>query len=424
MSFLTRKSFKSLIVLVVFFFLLVSIKNAYAPPPPPSIPIYTWSAHGNTSYGVNRSSIAAFGYSKANCAHCHEQHSSIGGAEPEPAGAPQEYLLFTNMFGDQNGGFCYGCHDDPGSGSQYQVSMPNQYNYSRIAGGDDSITCPDDVKESFVFINQTCADSRNNCSSTEGSAHCLEDIQDYIKNTASWNFGVERTVNPCSACHNPHRAQQDPHTSTGRFTGLKMVSVVSRPSDHSKDNYAWELWGDDPGERMDDYTSLYQAPCQYPWSDPCTSFEPDGSSTIDGSNMFDSVTFCLDCHGPSAVPGVITSTRLGRQLRTINWGPTGDQHGQDYDTGSGGGGSSRAEPYDYSDFVLSCLDCHEPHGSRNEYLLRQTVNGSQVPVIPDPGFGKFYYFCRACHTLFHDGGMADYTNCYASCHFHGSTNHF
>ena len=405
--------------------MFVCIKNAYAPPPPPSIPTYTWSAHGNISYGVNRSSIATFGYSKGNCAHCHEQHSSIGGAEPEPAGGTaQEYLIFRNMFGDQNGGFCYFCHEDPGS--SYQVSMPNQYNYSRIAGGDTTISCPDDILESFVFINQTCSSSRNNCSSTDGSAHCLEDIQDYIKNTPSWNFGVESTVNPCSGCHNPHRAQRDTHTA-GRFSGLKLPGVVSRPSDHSKDNYAWELWGDDPGGRMSDYTANFISPCQYPWSDPCTSFEPDGSSISDGSNMVDSVTFCLDCHGPSAVPGAITSTRLGRQLSSINWTTSGvlyDQHGQ---YSNPGWFFLQRAPYYGDDWVISCLDCHEPHGSPNAYLLRQTVNGTRVtdpsisrPYIDD-STNRWYYFCISCHAeSTHVTGLGANSSCGgASCHAHG-----
>lgn len=53
---------------------------------------YLDSAHANTSYGVNRSGLSSFGYSIGNCAHCHEQHASIGGSEPA-----QLVVLLQNM---------------------------------------------------------------------------------------------------------------------------------------------------------------------------------------------------------------------------------------------------------------------------------------------------------------------------------------
>jgi len=451
MFFFSRKSLKLVLILLVFLFLLGSIKNAYLQPPPPTVPTYTWSAHGNTSYGVNRSSIAAFGYSIGNCAHCHEQHASIGGAEPDPAqGAPAKYLLFRGIGQDQNSRFCYGCHVDQGTPSN-QVSMPYQYSYSGIAGGDTTLTqpgaCPNDIKDAFVFINEGCTGPHSNCNSSAGSAHCLWDIQDYLKN--KWNFPIRDNVQACSGCHNPHRAQYDSHGNSyprtaSRLTGQKLVSVVSRPIDHSKDNNAWKLWGDDLDERMSYYAlnrdgggGTYQAPCQYPWSSRCSSgppprclqCEPDGSSIQDGSNVFDSVTFCQDCHGNASDP--VHSTRLGRDLDIIDWGSgaMSNQHGQNSDNGVGAGGRYLNAPYPRNammsaspDYVLSCLDCHEPHGSPNEFLLRQEVNGVQVNVVhggPISG-GNWCDFCSACHEQPHGGpncgGMT--LDCSAGCHSH------
>jgi len=43
---------------------------------------YTNSTYGNTTSGVDRTSTNQ--YAASNCAHCHEQHASIGGAEPAP----------------------------------------------------------------------------------------------------------------------------------------------------------------------------------------------------------------------------------------------------------------------------------------------------------------------------------------------------
>jgi hypothetical protein len=98
----------------VFLFVLLIIQKAYVQPPPPSTPAYTISAHGNTSYGVNRTGLNTpinFGYSIGNCAHCHEQHTSIGGSEPAPAGgSPSKYELFSisvdESFIDQSDNFC------------------------------------------------------------------------------------------------------------------------------------------------------------------------------------------------------------------------------------------------------------------------------------------------------------------------------
>src|SRR4030042_4610597 len=62
---------------------------------------YLDSAHGS-SYGVLRTSLSTppNNYGQGNCAHCHEQHSSIGGSEPvpnSPAG-PSKWCLLANNF--------------------------------------------------------------------------------------------------------------------------------------------------------------------------------------------------------------------------------------------------------------------------------------------------------------------------------------
>ena len=366
---------------------------------------YLDSAHGNTAYGVNRSGLLTFGYSKGNCAHCHEQHASIGGSEPDPnSGSPSKYGLSKQLFTNQEDTFCFMCHKD----SPKQISMPNQYNYSRKAGGDTLITCPLNIREVFQYVDISGNPSLN-CNSNNGSSHFLEDIRSFLEKK-SWGF--TKGINPCSGCHNPHRAQKDPHTSTGRIVGGKLVSAVSLPSQH-EDLTTWGLWGDDTLERMNRY--YYQAPCRYPRSNPCTSYEPDGSATTDGSNLVDYVTFCLDCH-KEAISGTT------RYIPPIDWGINGDIHGAasqyckcDY--------ADKRNPYnDGINYVLSCLDCHEPHGSPNEYLLRQGVNGSHN----DPfATHQYYNFCLSCHKRIdkHLGGISSLDSnddCWG-CHSHGAT---
>jgi len=96
--------FSFLLCFIALVLILILIKNTLSGP-------YTDSAHGNTSYGVNRSGLSSFNYSIGNCAHCHEQHASIGGSEPEPAGgAPSKYTLFIGIGQNQSNRFCYACH--------------------------------------------------------------------------------------------------------------------------------------------------------------------------------------------------------------------------------------------------------------------------------------------------------------------------
>jgi cytochrome c553 len=362
---------------------------------------YLDSAHGDTADGVNRSSLSSFNYSIGNCAHCHEQHASIGGSEPAPDTGddtgPDIYLLFGRLSFPliQNNVFCFLCHveiDSYQSGGQVL-----NYSYSHQAGG-DSETCPDSIKEAFHFINND-GTPLNNCSSNVGSSHRLQDIRGLL--SGNWGFSsTGQNVDPCSGCHNPHRAQKDPHTS-GRIISGKLLSAVSRPSQHT-DLTTWELWGDDASERMNAYTPYYWAPKR-----ALSGYEPDTTSTQDGSNLVDYVSLCTDCHNKTRV---IYSNVLDRDLYRINWGADGDFHGTRPRNDGPGDRSGDDEwgdllqpykvgsAYTYSNYVLSCTDCHEPHGSPNEFLLRKTINGVQEGVIN--GEGQWYNWCQDCHLVY------------------------
>ena len=189
-----RSMYISLAILSIFI-IIIWISHIYAGP-------YADSAHGNSSYGVNRSFISSFNYSRGNCAHCHEQHASIGGAEPVPvSGNASERLLFLSVYSGQADMFCFQCHQ---SGS-IQTGMPPQYSYSYKWGGDNSLSCPDSIKDSFTFINDDGTHNPN-CGSNTGSSHQLAQIKNFIRN--KWGF-VGNSINPCSGCHNTHRAHYD-----------------------------------------------------------------------------------------------------------------------------------------------------------------------------------------------------------------------
>jgi len=310
---------------------------------------YLNSAHGSNTYGVDRSATANLGYSRGNCAHCHEMHASIGGVEPEPAsGAPSAFALFANNFNTlqtlhpyiQSDDFCFYCHTSVDS---LQSGGIINKDYSATFAG-----APETVTSIFDQFNEL-------------SYHNLYDIYHFAQ-TAFPLFFTSYS-NPCIACHNPHLARRDKTNVTN-----PAYSVVSLPTDH--DN----LWT----TNLKTYTSYYQAPFYY---HSTTSYEPGASLTTDGSNMVDWDTFCTRCHNTS---NTIYSTTLARNLRSIDWSATGDIHGNNKSDGNIT--CCLKEPYKTKmitngytlPIVLSCLDCHEPHGSPNTMLLRRVIDGNDT----------------------------------------------
>ncbi len=338
---------------------------------------YTNSAHGNTSYGVYRNSTTQYG--TGNCAHCHEQHASIGGTEPTPntldAAGPDKFCLLANNFDTtattgayvQDDNVCFYCHYGTGT---YQSSAFSNYTYSITFGG-NSDTTPATI---FNAFNST-------------SYHNLNDVLNFAKGASGWPSTFTADSNPCAACHNVHIAQRSCGKPSGSYDPTK--SAISKPSDHNN------LWGDETGERMKAYADAspaktYQAPL---WFGSATNHEPANNTTEDGSNLPDHVAFCTDCHNSS---NTIYSTTLTRNLKTIDW--DNEVHGKGnadtyitvdspYTSGSGSLG-----------YVLSCLDCHEPHGSPNAFLIRKEVNGGALGgSITTFDTTNWHYLCDRCH---------------------------
>ncbi|AMM40354.1 cytochrome C family protein [Candidatus Desulfofervidus auxilii] len=366
------KSWSNKILLPLFFFFLF-YSVAYAGS-------YTSSAHGNSSYGVNRSSIS--GYSTGNCAHCHEQHAMIGGTEPKPAsGSASPFCLFADNFSgktsnpyNQSDNFCFYCHCYTDATSLQTPNFTN-YNYSRTFGGYTTSS----IYSIYKAFNQN-------------SYHNLYDIWDFAKTNFSSFF--KEDSNPCSVCHNVHlakRNKENPDDPT--------YSAISKPSDH------FNLWTN----TMNDYApNKYQAPYRY--SSGC---EPDGGScndlTIQAQKTPDYVTFCQDCH-------VYNMSSYGLSHTPINWNT--DKHGNAIRSRNERMGQPIIKPpYDVTavfNYVLSCLDCHEPHGSYSyKYLIRKEVNGNITNVTADT-HDDWKTLCLRCHYREHTNKSC------LECHYHGS----
>ncbi len=158
---------------------------------------YTDSAHGSSSTGVFRPAIgntppSGFGYSRGNCAHCHEQHASIGGNQPPPVtGDASTYTLFAPNFDisrktspyAESDNFCFNCHNNPGSSQSVQNN-----DYSQNFG-----CAPQETSSIKSAMGQR-------------SYHNLYDVWAFSKGQFSW---FTSSSNPCNACHNPHLAKRN-----------------------------------------------------------------------------------------------------------------------------------------------------------------------------------------------------------------------
>lgn len=321
---------------------------------------YLLSAHGSGTAGVARSVITSAGYGRGNCAHCHEMHASLAGVEPAPvSGAASPYALFAESLDlgkpyNETSNFCFSCHNSTGSAQQ----VTNK-DYSEAFGGASA-----DVPQSIMAdFNQV-------------SSHHLGDLKTFVNNSSAYPWFSD-SGNPCNGCHNPHLAKRNWVSSEA---GFPLLSAISKPSNH------FSLWGE--SQLMSAYSS-YEAPYS-----SGTNREPAGVGEANGSKTPDYVGFCTDCHNST---NTIWSTSLSRNLRVINWAVSGEKHG----------GFSRdvgiiiREPYltasaTKSNFVLSCLDCHEPHGSPNIMLLRRRINGENLEgtITATNVMG---YACKRCH---------------------------
>jgi len=96
-----RTTFALGVILMLLFGLLPQLAQAGA---------YADSAHGDATNGVDRGNP---NYAPGNCAHCHEQHASVGGGEPDPIGGPDDYLLFDDA--STGNDFCAVCHGSDGA---------------------------------------------------------------------------------------------------------------------------------------------------------------------------------------------------------------------------------------------------------------------------------------------------------------------
>ena len=366
-----------------------------------SLAMYNDSAHGDTTSGVNRSGIEQ---PTGDCTHCHD-------ASDSPNCGQFGFMLFYDDTVGICDLFCYTCH----STSPTWQPVTN-YPYSVSFGGGPTF---------YGTIYQQFCDA-NSTPSKCGSRHHLGQIHNNIKNnTLGWGFNSD--PDPCVACHNPHA---DRENLPVEIVGGKLNTAIRRAPHYKSTDPTEVLWGDDASERMDQYVGqftngLYQAP--YYGSFGSGQYEPAGDATSDGSNLPDYVTFCLDCHQYT-----LYDPETGKNIKPINYAM--ERHGgypSNTCTNVGFEEGSLKAPYvDFPDsnYVLSCLDCHEPHGTLNRlHLIRRVINGQVLAAENGDGYcdqpSDFAEICTKCHDWPHPtwGGC---TGCHGEHNgddWHGTT---
>ena|GEM_PF-406188 len=360
---------------------------------------YSSSAHGNPDYGVTRLDD----YSKGNCAHCHEQHASIDSVDH----ATNESLLFSATDSDiiiysTTSNVCFQCHSSAGGVDNYDYSATFG---SLILAGDSAVA----VDSSGATQPSSILDAFN---TTHG--HNLSDVYQYAINNPTLFPSFKSGSNPCTACHDPHVARRN-HYAPSDAT----LSVMSLPDEHG------DLFGDgdgdglssdgDEGSSVSERMTRWSATPEYlaPFN------EPDRDDTPDYN------TFCLYCHDEAVetsetytlhccsslgyllpIDWLNVSGDTGDGIQATSYGvPTyvvpGDKHGVNISTGY-----AAVDPpfniYGTSntpvDAILSCVNCHEAHGSDNDYMHRRIINGKPLgQVITGVSVARGDH-CVPCHT--------------------------
>nr|WP_320050961.1 cytochrome c3 family protein [uncultured Desulfuromonas sp.] len=345
---------------------------------------YSTSAHGDPLYGVERSGLD--NYSQGNCAHCHEQHASIG------ADSAENFMVFSATDGENTApyteaeNFCFQCHS----------STVVNYDYSTVFSGHSEPygsggSTAESIMEAF----------------NKSHSHDLNDVYNHAILNADEFPWFKEGSNPCTACHNPHLARRnhsDPEDPT--------LTVMSMPDEHLSlygdgDGDGDSSDGDEGGavsERMSKWSGspIYIAP----------TGEPAAADTPDYNQ------FCLYCHASSVlisnddrpyyhggVAGQLLAIKWlengGDGIQTGVYSVPGDKHG--YNTATGYAAvDSPFNIYGTSntpgDIILSCMNCHEAHGSENDYMHRRWINDLALGVVVSGVTNERGAHCVPCHT--------------------------
>jgi predicted CXXCH cytochrome family protein len=377
-----------------------------------------------------------------NCKQCHNPGTAA-------TGVPDWYTTYPDYQSSAHKTKkCSDCHDVHGASGAYPaMTIANQ--------------------ESLCYQCHTEGVVENDAISNNrpGFYNSADDIQEAFSKSEKHNLGTLFSVGSnsynleCVSCHNVH-------IITGKYWDAEQgKSPVTRFTNNTK------IWGDEPGEKIDDFAALgsgtggfyYKTAQGYSLGATGLSFDrpaeyrpPKAGSgyeaEFDGDVLPDYTTFCLDCHQYNMGGGTQGSVNWGGDAHGLSsankpsyisdagtagaWGTSGNPDvlfDMNYVTRGRNTGHFMRWPYDSADraaginFVLSCTDCHEAHGSNRGSMIRERYNvndsgacgsGSSSGENCNDG-GNWNQFCNACHYYY--GGQHAGMSCgNASCHLENS----
>jgi hypothetical protein len=362
----------------------------------PGLAAYSASAHGSITGSGNV--YPGTGYDATSCMNCHDPHGVRDASSATLA--PFSRLLRvwagagtapnTTSARSNEEQLCYGggagCH-------AFSNAKPDSYGSPGPIGG---------ILERFTSGTATAT--------SPASGHRANTRHDIgFQDQTAYNAGARIE---CVNCHNPH---------TDATTFQENV----------------RSWLAQPSNRQAPFTVRYRPTNAYQARGYAAGADLDPTF---GQTMPDFVAFCLDCHdntsvadwpsgvAPGSTPGTNHPLNIGLAYLGIG-GVAQDKHGALPYEGTYGAlrypyfgtpGQSGRPSFAYA--AMPCTDCHDPHGSRNLYHLKETIRidgvtlGSDIVLTGD----QWYRFCLTCHVLNAAHPAVTETSACGGCHVHGA----
>ncbi len=387
------------------------------PPFPPTPPVTPCSfchdlttAHYNTANKRLRSGFEN-DQNNTNCKQCHSFDNSEGTAATS---APHFYTTSADYENSAHKNIlCTQCHDVHGaSGAIIGMTKLNQEALC--------FNCHKDPVSGGI---------QNNAIS---GASLADDIQQAFGMSNKHDLGASFTISgktyslQCISCHNVH-------TVTGKYwdadIGLTPVTRFGEDALGNQRNLG--SYGDKTGEKMKDYGGTYITPKdeqfnkdQLPnYTQFCQDCHEPMKSPLEDPNQHGDVGFNTDPHGllsanntaGTSFPNWYAS-RFAEGWQSLhtedpNFSIPADKNNGAfpvYTAGRSEGVWIRApfkqeERMAGANYVLSCTNCHEAHGSSNSSMIRTNPNGKNVNF--NTGFfpgSTWRTLCTSCHFMFSD----------------------
>ncbi len=325
---------------------------------------YLASGHGGSNNAVNGQGVKRLtNFAAGNCAHCHEQHASVGGTEPAPVnGAPSPYGLFDTL---SNNALCNFCHDTSQKNNADDIATQIAKTYSHDPNSAISpVLCVDchNPHVAQTTTHQAAVDGNqvgDTATARSGPLLEVDGVQASWTTPSTPGAGSESLSNAILTAKNPITAEYELcfKCHGGQITGLTNLTGQFNP-----DNYAHHpVVLDATGQwRNATIRANYQTLLKSPWN----------------ANL-DAAMYCSDCHGSETAgdPAGPHGSNNAYMLKLTGPGSSYDNlclscHADAYDGGTAGfpsafshdgGGANLAHKYQGENAgqnKLGCMACH------------------------------------------------------------------